>query len=131
MTNVATYIDAANAKGPVAQRGKAKQKRSDLRLVGLGLVVNRDGGIPLVSHVYPGHRPDGTQFTTMIDELVGRDATLAAIGGSRAGDVTVAFDAGQNSTANFDHLAGSGLRFVGSIPPSGRPDLLALPAAVK
>ena len=44
MTNFATFIDTANQKAPVAQRGKAKQKRSDLRLVGLGLVVTRDGG---------------------------------------------------------------------------------------
>ena len=29
------------------QRGKAKQKRSDLRLADLGLVVTRDDGIPL------------------------------------------------------------------------------------
>jgi hypothetical protein len=34
---------------PIAQRGKAKQKRTDLRIVGLGLVVTRDGGIPLTS----------------------------------------------------------------------------------
>ena len=47
MTNFATFITTANAKAPIAQRGKAKQKRSDLRLVGLGLVVTRDGGIPL------------------------------------------------------------------------------------
>ena len=45
MTNFATFIDTANRKAPIAQRGKAKQKRSDLRLVGLGLVVTRDGGI--------------------------------------------------------------------------------------
>src|SRR5208283_3349083 len=44
MTNFATFIDTGNKKAPVAQRGKAKQKRSDLRLVGLGLVVTRDGG---------------------------------------------------------------------------------------
>ena len=49
MTNFATFIDTGNARAPVAQRGKAKQKRSDLRLVGLGLVVTRDGGIPLLS----------------------------------------------------------------------------------
>jgi hypothetical protein len=36
MTNFATFIDTGNGKAPVAQRGKAKQKRSDLRLVGLG-----------------------------------------------------------------------------------------------
>ena len=56
MTNFATFIDTGNGKAPVAQRGKAKQKRSDLRLVGLGLVVTRDGGIPLLSHAYPGEQ---------------------------------------------------------------------------
>lgn len=34
MTNFATYIDSTNARAPIAQRGKAKQKRTDLRLVG-------------------------------------------------------------------------------------------------
>src|SRR5271157_6504685 len=43
MTNFATFIDTGNERAPIAQRGKAKQKRSDLRLVGLGLVVTRDG----------------------------------------------------------------------------------------
>ena len=69
MTNFATFIDTGNGKAPVAQRGKAKQKRSDLRLVGLGLVVTRDGGIPLTWHAYPGDRPDVTQFPDMIDQL--------------------------------------------------------------
>ena len=57
MTNFATFIETANGKAPVAQRGKAKQKRSDLRLVGLGLVVTRDGGIPLTWHAYPAKSP--------------------------------------------------------------------------
>jgi transposase len=135
MTNFATYIDTGNAKAPIAARGKAKQKRSDLRLVGLGLVVTRDGGIPLVSHAYPGNRPDVTQFATMIDLLVTRHAALAALA-ERAGtpaahttaaEITVVFDAGQNSVVNFAHLAESGLAFVGSVPPSDCADLLALP----
>src|SRR6266511_2043700 len=63
MTNFATFIDSTNDRAPIAQRGKAKQKRMDLRLVGLGLVVTRDGGVPLLSHAYPGNRPDVTQFT--------------------------------------------------------------------
>ncbi len=45
MTNFATFIGTGNEKAPIAQRGKAKQKHSDLRLVGLGLVVTGDGGI--------------------------------------------------------------------------------------
>src|SRR5680860_1311596 len=32
MTNFATFIDTANGRAPIAQRGKAKQKRHDLRL---------------------------------------------------------------------------------------------------
>ena len=67
MTNFATYIDTTNDKAPIAQRGKAKQKRTDLRLVGLGMVVTRAGGIPLVWHAYPGNRPDVTQFPHLID----------------------------------------------------------------
>jgi transposase len=67
MTNFATFIDTGNGKAPIAQRGKAKQKRCDLRLVGLGLVVTRDGGIPLTWHAYPGDRPDVTQFPAMVD----------------------------------------------------------------
>src|SRR6266700_4095011 len=70
MTNFATFIATANGRAPIAQRGKAKQKRSDLRLVGLGLVVTRDGGIPLTWHAYPGDRPDVTQFTAMTDQLL-------------------------------------------------------------
>ncbi|HSZ29889.1 MAG TPA: IS1634 family transposase [Pseudonocardiaceae bacterium] len=131
MTNFATYIDTTNTKAPIAQRGKAKQKRTDLRLVGLGLVVTRDGGVPLVSHAYPGNRPDVTQFATMIDQLCTRHAAIAADRGDLQGEpseVTVVFDAGQNSVANFAYLAATGLGFVGSVPPSDCPDLLARPA---
>jgi hypothetical protein len=35
MTNFATYIDTGNDNASIAQRGKAKQKRTDLRLIGL------------------------------------------------------------------------------------------------
>src|SRR6266568_4453291 len=66
MTNFASFTGSANGKAPIAQRGKARQKRSDLRLAGLGLVVTRDGGIPLTWHAYPGDRPDVTQFPAMI-----------------------------------------------------------------
>src|SRR6266516_2473116 len=123
MTNLATLIDAANEKAPIAQRGKDKQKRHDLRLVGLGLVVTRDGGIPVVSRAYPGNRPDVTQFTAVIDELVTRYQGL----GRGAGVLTVTFDAGNDSAANQDHLAGLGLHYVASLPPSQHPGLLAIP----
>ena len=128
MTNFATFIGTANGRAPIAQRGKAKQKRADLRLVGLGLVVTRDGGVPLLSHAYPGNKPDVTQFPQMIRDLAARHATLAAAAGQDGAEMTVVFDAGQNSEANFAVLAGTGLRYVGSVPASDCRDLLALPA---
>jgi transposase len=131
MTNFATFIATANGKAPVAQRGKAKQKRTDLRLVGLGLVVTRDGGIPLTWHAYPGNKPDVTQFPDMITQLKTRYEQVCAAAGTTAegADLTVVFDAGQNSDANFAHLAQAGLSYVGSVPASDCPDLLALPAS--
>jgi len=122
MTNFATYIDSGNAKAPIAQRGKAKQKRVDLRLVGLGLVVTRDGAVPLVWHAYPGDRPDVTQFPRLLDELTTRYRQLA----DRVEDLTLVYDAGQNSAANHEQVEASGIGFVGSLPPSDHPDLLAI-----
>ena len=106
-----SWIDSANDRAPIAQRGHSKQKRSDLRLVGLGLVVAVDGGVPLVSHAYPGNKPDVTQFPAMIDQLLARYQAVTAAAGvpAAAADMTVVFDAGQNSEDNFAHLARSGL----------------------
>jgi transposase len=125
MTNFATFIDSGNDRAPIAARGKAKQKRYDLRLVGLGLVATRDGGIPLLSRAYPGNKVDVTQFTAMIEELARRYA--AALGGP--GGTTLTFDAGQNSEVNFARLGALGLHFVGSVAPSDHPGLLARPAS--
>jgi transposase len=123
MTNFATFIDSTNERAPIAQRGKAKQKRVDLRLVGLALVVTRDGGIPIVAHAYPGDRPDVTQFTTVLDELVARYRLLV----DSVESLTVVYDAGQNSRDNHAVVESAGIGFVGSLPPSDHPALLDIP----
>jgi transposase len=124
MTNFATFIDSANTRNQLAQRGHAKQKRFDLRLVGVGLVVTRDGGVPLLHHAYQGNRPDVTQFSAVIEELVARFGALA-----RATDaLTVVYDAGCDSTDGQADIQASPLHFVGSLRPSDHPDLLAIPA---
>ena len=123
MTNFATSIDTTNTRAPIAQRGKAKQKRVDLRLVALALVVTREGGIPLLSHAYPGDRPDVTQFSVVIDELVARYRDLTGTVES----LTIVYDAGQNSTSNHELVEQTAIGFVGSLPPSEHPDLLAIP----
>ena len=125
MTNFATYIDSTNDRAPIAQRGKAKQKRTDLRLVGLALVVTRDGGVPLVSHAYAGDRPDVTQFATVIAELTSRFRELAA----SVESLTMVYDAGQNSHSNHALIEEAGIGFVGSLPPSDHAALMAIPAS--
>ena len=129
MTNFATWIASSNDKAPIAQRGHSKQKRSDLRIVGLGLVVSTDGQLPLVSHPYPGNKPDVTQFPSMVEELAARFAHLLEGGAELAERLTLVFDAGQNSDDNFELLDGLPFHFVGSLPPSDHPELLAVKKA--
>jgi transposase len=131
MTNFSTFIGTANEKAPIAQRGKAKQKRTDLRLAGLGLVVTLDGGIPLTWHAYPGNKPDVTQFPDMITQLKARYEAITAACGQQPAGMTVVFDAGQNSEDNFTFLAGTGLGYIGSVPASDCPDLTSLPAEIR
>jgi len=123
MTDVATCIDSANDKAPIAQRGKAERTRNDLRPVGLGLVVSVDGGIPLVSRACAGNRHDSSQFNDVVGEVTRRFGALAAQGG----DLTVVVDAGQDCEGNVDLMAQGPLHVIGSRPPAHRPDLLAVP----
>ena len=51
-TNFYTFVDTANTRCDIAQRHRNKQKRNDLRQVGLALVVTRQDFIPLFHHTY-------------------------------------------------------------------------------
>jgi transposase len=59
----------------------------------------------------------------MIEQLTTRFAHLAG----NAEELTLVYDAGQNSTTNHEQVETTGIGFVGSLPPSDRPDLLAIP----
>lgn len=122
MTNFATWIDTTNTRAPIAQRGHSKQKRFDLRLIGLGLVATKDGAIPLLSHAYAGNRPDVTQFADMVTNLAGRFSGL-----TDTSTLTLVYDAGQDSAANQSVIEGTGMHYVGSLRPSDHPALLKIP----
>src|SRR6266511_2003406 len=135
---VAGIIDAAAGRGPA---GLPLSPGTYLVLAALnrvvdpcskrGLVDTRDGGIPLAWHAYPGDRPDVTQFPEMISQLRTRYEAITAACGQQPAEMTVVFDAGQNSQDNFAHLAATGLHYVGSVPSSDCPDLTALPASAR
>jgi len=56
-TNFDTHI-ATLTPGELARRGHAKSKRSDLRVVGLGVLVSETGHVPLLYRSYPGNGSD-------------------------------------------------------------------------
>ena len=56
-TNFDTHI-ATVTPGKLARRGHAKSKRSDLRVVGLGLLVSETGHVPLLYRTYAGNESD-------------------------------------------------------------------------
>jgi hypothetical protein len=65
-----------------------------------------------------------TQFPTVVQDLMDRYRQLV----EQVESLTLVYDAGQNSAGNYALVEDSGVGFVGSLPPSDHPDLLALPS---
>ena len=121
-TNFDTFIDS-RATSELAQRGHAKSKRTDLRVVGLALLVSTDFHIPLFSRVYPGNQPDSVTFGSVTEELIERYRLLA----KNLEHVTLVFDKGNNSEENLEALVPSRYHVVGSLVPTQHQDLLEVP----
>jgi transposase len=112
-TNFFTYIDT-NTPAKLAKRGKSKEKRTDLKIVGLSMMVSPDHSVPLFHETYPGNDNDSKQFATIIDKLKNRFGKLG-VGGCR---VTLVFDKGNNSKNNIEAVMGDqnhGFDFVGGL----------------
>src|ERR1700675_4088148 len=67
-TNFDTHI-ATVTPGDLARRGHAKSKRSDLRVVGLGVLVSETGHVPLLYRTYSGNSSDQAVLTACLDGL--------------------------------------------------------------
>lgn len=87
-TNFDSYA-AASTRSQLLRRGHAKSGRP-LRVLGLGLLVTEDEGIPLLTFTYPGNENDVTAFGRFLKALDRRrssldlplEATIAADGGN-------------------------------------------------
>jgi len=121
-TDFDTFIDSRTTS-ELAQRGDAKSKRTDLRVVGLALLVSTDFHIPLFSRVYPGNQPDSVTFGSVTEELIERYRLLA----KNLEHVTLVFDKGNNSEENLQALVPSRYHVVGSLVPTQHQDLLEVP----
>jgi transposase len=122
-TNFFTYIASTNIRPKLPQRGHSKQKRSDLRLFSLALLVTREGQIPLCSEVYAGNRVDSKSFPDSLTRIRERLATLSV----SVRDLTLVYDKGNLSKANQKLVDAAPFGYVASLVPHQQPDLMAIP----
>ena len=118
-TNFFTYIDSANHRCAIAQRGKNKQKRMDLRQFGLLLLVSRQDQIPILHKIYQGNLQDKTVFKENFTDILHR---FKAICGSLE-EITLVFDQGNNSKKMLKEVTGQ-IHFVGALSPYHHKDLI-------
>ena len=119
-TNFFTYIHTTNTRCTIAQRGKNKQKRYDLRQVGLAMVVTRQDMIPLFHLAYQGNINDTKVFATLIRSIKSRLKAL----GLDSKKHTVVFDRGNNSKKNLGIVEKLKLHYVGALTPYHHKELI-------
>lgn len=122
-TNFFTYVSTFNSVNTLAQRGKSKEHRTDLRIVGLALLVSMDFHVPLLHETYAGNVHDSKSFASVTDLLVERYRLLS----EHCQDITLVFDKGNNSRDNLEAVEKSPYHFVGSLPYDQHPALLDVP----
>ena len=121
-TNFFTFIASTNVRPELPQRGHSKQKRSDLRLFSLALLVSREGHIPLCSQVYEGNRVDVRSFPESLTLIRERLANLAV----EVDQITLVYDKGNLSKANQRLVDEASFSYVCSLVPAQHPQLLAI-----
>jgi hypothetical protein len=93
-TNFDTHIDT-QTPGELARRGHAKSKRSDLRVVGLGVLVSETGHVPLLYRTYPGNGSDQAVLAACLGGLAQlHEALDSGEGRERPAQRTVVRDGG-------------------------------------
>lgn len=119
-TNFFTHLETTNRRSRLAQRGHNKQRRHDLRQLGLALVVSEEGQIPLGHALYEGSRVDVRSFATLLKPVRDRLRALC----SQPQQLTLVFDQGAESAANLEQARQLGLAYVTALKPSHHRDWL-------
>ena len=113
-TNFFTYIREYK-KNTIAQRGRNKRKRNDLRQVSMSLLVTRDEcNVPLMHETYEGNVPDVSHFKQVLALMERRFKAI----GLELSEITLVFDKGNNSEDAYKFLDSKRIHFVSSIRPS-------------
>ena len=116
-TNFYTHIASTNLRPKLPQRGHNKQGRSDLRQMGLALVVDQDTQLPLAHALYEGARSDMRTFAEFLKPLRQRLRELTG----QPQQLTLVFDAGASSKQNLESME----YYVTAVRPSNHLVLLS------
>jgi len=107
-TNFFTFIASTNARPTLPARGHNKQKRDDLRQVGVALLCSRHGDLPLWHQVYGGQVTDATCFADVLPTVRQRLVDLHL----DVDAMTIVYDKGNVSRANQAWVDGAHLHYV-------------------
>lgn len=121
-TNFFTYISTHNDRNNVAQRGRQKQKRNDLRQVNLALLTTKDFQIPLFHTTYKGNIPDIAFFPEVAQELLRRRSAI--FGPSK--EATLVFDKGNLSDETLEKMLYDNIHFVAGVKAELIPDVFSV-----
>lgn len=111
-TNFYTWVASTNTRNHLAQRGHNKQRRDDLRQVGLSYVLDGQNGLSLCHHVYPGNVTDADEFPVALERVV---ALLDRHQIARD-SVTLVLDKGSAALANTLELDKAGVGWISALP---------------
>ena len=110
-TNFFTFIASTNSRPKLPARGHNKQKRDDLRQVGIALLCSREGGIPLFHQTYGGQIADATCFADVLPIIRKRVVELER----DVETMTLVYDKGNVSRKNQKRVDGAQLHYVTSL----------------
>jgi len=120
-TNFFTFIDSTNERCDLPQRGRNKQKRFDLRQIGMALLVSKRDQFPLFHQTYKGNKNDITVFKETYSSMLARMKRIC----KELSDITIVFDKGNNSKDNFALIDNTqDCHYVGGLVSSYFKDLL-------
>ena len=120
-TNFFTFIASTNQSPELPARGHNKQKRHDLRQVGVALLCTRQEGIPLWQEVYGGQVPDAKSFAEALTAFRRRLVEI----GQALKSLTLVYDKGNVSRVNQSLVDTSNLHYVASLSAASQKSLLA------
>ena len=119
-TNFFTFLATTNQRATLPARGHNKQKRHDLRQVGVALCCTRTDAIPLFHAVYGGAQPDVKVFADVFPKLRER---LVALGSALDG-LTVIYDKGNVSRATQAMVDESAMHYVAALTAASQRTLV-------